>query len=312
MAPNHNPPLIVVAGPTGSGKSDLALALAREFHGEIVNCDSLQLYRGLDIGTAKTPAVERFGVPHHLFDVLEPQQVFNAGDYAALARPLLRQIAARGAVPVMAGGTGFYLRALLDGLAEGPKRDDALRADLARREQCRPGALHRILCRLDRTAAARIHANDRNKLIRAVEICLLARRPVTQVFGGGRAPLRDFDVLKLVLNPPRPALHARIAARTRAMFDAGLVDEVRTLLHSGVPNDAKAFESIGYKQALKVLAGALTLEEAVDLTTIATRQYAKRQWTWFRQESNIHWINDFGGSPMALAVARAFVRQLLD
>ncbi len=299
--------LIAVAGPTGSGKSDLALALAREFGGEIVNCDSLQLYRGMNIGTAKTPPAERGGIPHHLLDVLEPDQVFNAGDYAALARPVIREIAARGAVPIVVGGTGFYLRALLDGLSEGPKRSDALRQDLARREMRRPGALHRILKRLDSVAAARIHANDHNKLTRAIEICLLARRPATEVFAAGREPLEGFHTLKLVLNPPRAELHARIAARTRAMFDAGLVEEVRGLLDAGVQKGAKAFESIGYKQALEVLNGEISREQAIELTTIATRQYAKRQWTWFRREANIQWLSGFGGEIEVLALAGELV-----
>jgi tRNA dimethylallyltransferase len=299
--------LITVAGPTGSGKSDLALALAREFGGEIVNCDSLQLYRGMDIGTAKTPPAARGGIPHHMLDVLEPDQVFNAGDYAELARPLLREIAGRGAVPIVAGGTGFYLRALLDGLAEGPKRDDALRRDLSRRELRRPGALHRILKRLDSAVAARIHANDHNKLTRAIEICLLARRPATEVFAAGREPLGGFQTLKFVLNPPRAELHQRIAARTQAMFQAGLVEEVQRLLDSGVQKGAKAFESIGYKQALEVLNGAISREQAIELTTIATRQYAKRQWTWFRREANIHWLSGFGGEMEVLAVARSLV-----
>lgn len=299
--------LIAIAGPTGSGKSDLALALARQIGGEIVNCDSLQIYRGMDIGTAKTPVAERGGIPHHLLDLLAPDQVFNAGDYAALARPLLRQIAERGSVPVVVGGTGFYLRALLDGLAEGPKRDDALRQDLARREERRQGALHRILQRLDGAVAARIHANDHNKLIRAIEICLLARRPATEVFGEGRAPLEGFHALKMVLNPPRAELHARIAIRTRAMFDAGLVEEVRGLLRTGVPKDAKAFESIGYKQALAELDGTLTREQAIELTTIATRQYAKRQVTWYRQEANIHWLSGFGGDEGVRAEAKSLI-----
>jgi tRNA dimethylallyltransferase len=307
--------LIAIAGPTGSGKSDLALAVAKECGGEIVNCDSLQLYRRMDIGTAKTPAVERCGIAHHLIDLLEPDQVFNAGEYAALARPLLRQIAERGAVPIVTGGTGFYLRALLDGLAEGPKRDNALRQDLDRREQARPGALHRILNRLDGAVASRIHPNDHNKLIRAIEICRLARRPATDVFSQGRAPLEGFHVLKIVLNPPRAALHARIAARTRGMFEAGLVEEVRDLLQSGVPKGAKAFESIGYKQALEVVDGTLTREQAIELTTIATRQYAKRQCTWFRQEHNVNWISGFGGETAVFTLALGLVhyaRKVVD
>ena len=312
VRPDYVHLLIAITGPTGSGKSDLALALAREFGGEIVNCDSLQFYRGMDIGTAKTPLAERSSIPHHLFDLLEPQQIFNAGDYAALARPVLHQIAARGAVPVVAGGTGFYLRALLDGLAEGPKRDDVLRQDLARREERHSGALHRILRRLDRTAADRIHANDHNKLIRAIEICLLARRPATEIFGRGRAPLEGFHILKIALNPPRAALHARIATRTRAMFEGGLVEEVQRLLQSGVPKGAKAFESIGYKQALEVLNGTMSREQAIELTTIATRQYAKRQCTWYRQEDNLHRISGFGGESEVLTLARELVQNAVN
>lgn len=304
--------LIVIVGPTGSGKSDLALALAREFQGEIVNCDSLQLYRGMEIGTAKTPVAERGNIPHHLLDMLEPHEVFNAGDYAALARPLLRQIAERGAVPIVVGGTGFYLRALLDGLAEGPKRDDGLRQDLARREAARPGALHRILRRLDPAVATRIHVNDHNKLIRAVEICLLARQPATEVFGQGRDPLTGFHVLKLMLNPPRAALQARIATRTKAMFEAGLMEEVQKLLQAGTLKNAKAFEAIGYKQTLEILDGTINTEQAIELTTICTRQYAKRQWTWFRREENLNWLSGFGADGEVLTLAGKLVRDAMD
>ena len=304
--------LVAISGPTGSGKSALALALAREFGGEIVNCDSLQLYRGMKSGTAKTPPAQRAGIPHHLFDLLDPRDVFNAGDYAAVGRPLLRAIAERGAVPIVTGGTGFYLRALLDGLAVGPKRDNALRQDLARREQRLPGALHRILRRLDGTAAARIHSNDHNKLIRAIEICLLARRPATEVFGAGRLPLQGFHTIKLVLNPPRHALHAYILARTRALFESGLVAELEGLLQSGIPIDAKAFGSIGYKQALEVLNGSISREQAIELTTIATRQYAKRQCTWFRGDDKVNWLSGFGGEPAVFSLACGLVRRELE
>jgi tRNA dimethylallyltransferase len=303
--------LVVVAGPTGAGKSHLALRLAREFGGEIVNCDSLQVYQGMDIGTAKTPEAERLGVPHHLFDFLDPAEVFNAGDYAALARPVVREIAGRGRIPVVAGGTGFYLRALLDGLAEGPRRDDGLRRRLKVREDRRAGSLHRLLRRMDPAVAARIHANDRNKLIRALEICLLARRPASEVYQQGSRPLEGFRVLQIGLNPTRAMLHQRIAARTRLMFEGGLVREVQALVASGHSEHTKALESIGYKESLALLAGRVSLAEAIELTTIATRQYAKRQVTWFRRQPSIFWINDFGDSAEALEAAREYLAAAL-
>jgi tRNA dimethylallyltransferase len=289
--------LVAVLGPTCSGKSSLALRLASEFGGEIVNCDSVQVYAGLDVGTAKTPPEARQGVPHHLVSFLRPDEVFTAGDYAAMARQVLGDIAARGRLPVLVGGTGFYLRALLEGLAEGPRRDDALRARLAAREAARPGSLHRILSRLDRRTASRIHANDRNKLIRALEICLLARRPAQAVFDAGKRGLSGYRTLKIVLDPPRPLLHARIDARTRAIFAGGLELEVRRLLESGLPPAAKALESIGYKETLQMIEGRLSFEEALERTTIATRQYAKRQLTWFRREQDAHWFSGFGDDP---------------
>lgn len=304
-------PLIVVAGPTCSGKSALALAIARQAGGEVVNCDSLQIYRGMDIGTAKTPPEERAGVPHHLFDILEPQEVFSAGAYARLARGVLEEIRERGRVPVIAGGTGFYLRALLEGLAEAPPRDDALRARLMQRESKRPGSLHRILRRLDPRTAAGIHPNDVQKTVRAVEICLLTRRPASQLFLQGRRPLEGFRILKLGLRPPRQRLVERIQERTRRMFEQGLLEEVRGLLARGVPKDAKAFESIGYKEALACLEGELDLRQAVELAAIATRQYAKRQMTWFRKEPGMVWLEGFGDDPAVCDAALARVRDFL-
>ena len=300
LAVRSEAPLVVVAGPTASGKSALALELALLFGGEIVNCDSLQLYRGLDLGTAKTPVDERRGVPHHLFDILEPQELTTAGDYAVRARRVLLEIAHRGALPVVAGGTGFYLQALLDGLAEGPKRDEALRARLLRMESRKAGRVHRLLKRLDPVTAGRIHPRDANKAIRAVEICLLSRRPATELFQQGRQPLEGFRSLKVVLDPGREALHVRIAERTRRMFSAGLVGEVRALLAKGLPAGAKAFESIGYHEAIEVLAGRMSEEQAVEATIIATRQYAKRQLTWFRRERAATWIQGFGDDPKCL------------
>jgi len=293
-------PLVVIAGPTAAGKSDLALELAVQFHGEIVNCDSLQLYRGLDIGTAKTPVGRRRGVRHHLFDVLEPTELATAGGYSKRARAVLREIAGRGALPIVVGGTGFYLRALLDGLAESPVRNEALRERLAAMEARRAGRLHRLLGRLDPAVAARIHARDRNKLIRALEICILSRRPASSVFEEGSRPLAGFRTLKLVLEPDRKALHERIAARTRQIFAGGLIEEVRQLIAQGVPMDAKPFESIGYRESVEVLQGKMTADEAIEATTTATRQYAKRQTTWFRRETGATRLTGFGDDPAVI------------
>ena len=307
-------PLVVVAGPTASGKSALALELALRFHGEIVNCDSLQLYRGLDVGTAKTPIGQRHGIPHHLLDILEPADLTTAGDYCLRARGVLREIAGRGTLPIVTGGTGFYLRALLEGLAEGPSRNDPLRARLVRMESRCSGRLHRLLLRLDAEAAARIHARDLNKLIRAVEICILSRRPASHLFRDGKTPLEGFRILKFVLEPDRKALHARIEVRTREIFAAGLVDEVRGLVASGVAFDAKPFESIGYREAGELLRGRMSLDQAIEATIIATRQYAKRQITWFRREAGAIRVSGFGEDPRVLGdltqITRGFLANL--
>jgi tRNA dimethylallyltransferase len=294
-------PLIAVVGPTGSGKSDLALTIAERFGGEIVNCDSVQLYRHMDIGTAKTPPDERRGIPHHLIDVLDPDEHFTAGDYAHAARQVVSDIAARAAVPVLAGGTGFYLRALLSGLSEGPPRDLALRARLERRS---PEALHRLLRRFDPASAAHIHPNDRNKLIRALEICLLTRTPRSEFFRTGVSrPLEGFRVFKIGIDPGREVLAERIAERTRRMFDRGLLDEVRHILAMGFSPASKALQSIGYREALLCLRGVLTLNEAVERTTVATRQYAKRQRTWFRREPDVLWLSGSGSEEKVAAEA---------
>lgn len=300
--------LPVVLGPTGSGKSELAIWIAQAVGGEIVNCDSLQVYRGFDIGTAKVPLAERQGIPHHLIDVIDPAQLFTAGDYARLAEAALREIAGRGRIPVVAGGTGFYLRALLDGLSPGPSRDEMLRKRLELREENRPGSLHRILQRLDPTAAGRIHPNDKNKTMRAVEVRLIEGRPLSALFERGRAPLTGFRPIKLGLDPPRELLNARLNARTQALFERGLVDEVRQLLAAGISSGAKPFESLGYKQALQVVEGSLGLEQALESTRLETRQYAKRQLTWFRKEQGVYWLAGFGNEPQVQAVALAIVK----
>lgn len=287
-------PLIAVLGPTGSGKSALSLDIAERFDGEIVNCDSLQLYRGFDIGTAKTPPAERRGIPHHLFDILEADEICTAGDYARLARDVLREISGRNRIPVIAGGTGFYVRALLEGLFEGPARDPVLRESLAERERRRPGFLHRALSRFDPAAAGRIHPHDTNKLIRALEVYLAAGEPMSKLFARGRDSLTGYLPFKIVLDPPRAELHYKLDQRCLAMLEVGIIREVSWLLVSGVSAESKPMESIGYKETLMFLRGEVALAEAVELMQRDTRRYAKRQLTWFRREKDAHWLSGFG------------------
>ena len=285
---------MAILGPTASGKSELALVVAERFGGEIVNYDSVQVYRHFRVGAAKLRPEERRGIPHHLIDVLEPDEVFTAGEFARRAAEAIRGIRDRGRLPVLAGGTGFYLRALLDGLFPGPTRDEALRARLARRSGPR---LYKLLARFDPQAARRIHPNDARKLTRALEVTLLARRPMTELFAQGRPGLEGFRVLKVGLMPDRDALYHRINLRTEAMFRAGLVEETRRILARGYPDTCKPFESHGYRQAMQLLRGELNLHEAIFHTQRSTRQYAKRQITWFRREKDVEWFRGFGEQP---------------
>lgn len=309
VAENRPIPLPVIIGPTGSGKSDLSLIIARAIGGEIVNCDSLQVYRGFDVGTAKVPVAERHGVPHHLIDIVEPGDLFTAGDYARVAEAAVRDIFGRGRIAVLVGGTGFYLRGLLEGLSPGPARDDTLRARLLKRELKRPGSNHRILARLDPASANRIHPNDKNKTMRALEVRLLEGAPITSMFERARIPLSGFLPVKIGLDPPRELLYARLNERAGKMFQQGLVAEVRGLLSSGVPPSAKPFESLGYKQALQMLQGRITAEQALESTQQETRRYAKRQRTWFRKEQGVSWIEGFGDDPLVQMEALAIVRR---
>ena len=302
------PQVIVILGPTGSGKSQLALQVAANFAGEVVSCDSLQIYRYFDIGTAKLPPAERRAIPHHLIDIIDPDEVFTAGEYARLARPILEQVSARGHVPVVAGGTGFYVRALLDGLFPGPERDPALRSRLGAREKRKPGSIHRRLRRFDPEAARRIHPHDLPKTIRALEVCLLARRPMTEMFREGRAALSGYIVRKIGLWPPREELYERLDRRTEQMFQGGLIDEVRSILARGFAPTAKPFESHGYRQALQFLNGELNLKEAVFYAQRNTRRYAKRQMTWFRQERDVEWFSGFGDDPRVQEAVLARMR----
>jgi tRNA dimethylallyltransferase len=332
--------LIAIVGPTGAGKSALAVRLATRFDGEIVNCDSLQLYRGFSIGAAKIPESQRSRIRHHMIDVLHPAEVGSAGDYARDARQAIAGISRRGHLPIVAGGTGFYLRALLDGLPQLPGRDESLRERLAARELRRSRStnppkhafsLHRLLTRLDPAAAARIHPNDTQKLIRALEVRLLTRKPAPAA-GHGNEPgnepgnaLDGYSTLKIGLNPDRAVLYETLDARAREMFrpdllqrdliesdsrePGGLIAEVQGLLASSCTGAEKPFESLGYRQALEHLRGNLSIEDAIASTQLQTRQYAKRQWTWFRRDADVIWLDGFGSSTEVIEKAMALVQR---
>jgi tRNA dimethylallyltransferase len=287
-------PFLVVIGPTGSGKSALGLELAIRFEGEIVNCDSIQLYRGLDIGSAKTPAQDRRGIPHHLLDVIGPGQELSAGSYARLAREIITGITGRGYLPIVVGGTGFYLRALLDGLAPAPPRHEALRQRLQQMETRRPRALLRVLRRLDPEAAARIHANDTPKLIRAIEISALSGVSASKALAVPREPFTGIRTFKLGLSPQRSSLYALLNERTRRLFENGLIAETERLLATGYTVDSRPMQSLGYKQAVQYLKGESSIEQAIQDCQTKTRQYAKRQMTWFRAERDVQWLEGFG------------------
>ena len=332
--------LIVILGPTGSGKSALAIELARRLNGEILVCDSTQVYRHFDIGTAKVPRRERQGIAHHLVDLVEPDEVFTAGDYRRHALLALDDLRRRNKLPILTAGTGLYLRALLEGLADAPTRSEELRERLRHIAKKRGAThLHKILARLDPESAARIAPRDTPKIIRAIEMRILAGKPVAEIFRASRTDLRDdaggevrekagvrvtalegYAITKIGLSPPRPALYARIDARVDAMLAAGWLDEVRTLVSSevregvressgvpenarGIPATAKAFQFIGYSDLRAHLEGRVSLAVAVANVQRSTRRFAKRQLTWFRREPDVHWLAAFGDADETIAAA---------
>jgi tRNA dimethylallyltransferase len=364
-APAH---LIVILGPTASGKSALAIELAKRLNGEILVCDSTQVYRHFDIGTAKVPPREQGGIPHHLVDLVEPDEIFTAGDYRRHALLSLDDLRRRSKLPILAAGTGLYLRSLLEGLADAPTRSEELR-DRLRRSAKRHGAthLHKILARLDAASAARIAPRDTQKIIRAIEMRILAGKPVAEIFRAGRAEsrhesrieapdgvregsrngareelreevrtrerpsdgaqdearralranaLEGYAITKIGLAPPRPALYARIDARVNEMLAAGWLDEVRTLVSSGVREnvriapDAKPFQFIGYSDLRAHLEGRIPLAAAVANIQQSTRRFAKRQLTWFRREPDVHWLQSFGDAETLAAALDVISRPL--
>jgi tRNA dimethylallyltransferase len=303
-------PVLVIIGPTGSGKTAISVALAEAFQGEIVNCDSVAIYRELNAGTAKPGAEDRRRAPHHLFDLLSPSETITAGAYARLARQTLAEIKDRGRLPIVVGGTGLYLRALLEGLFRGPERFQPLRERLRARALSRGSPyLHRMLQRLDPVAAEKIHAHDASKLVRALEVCLAARRPMSELWQRGRDPLRGFLPLKIGLDPPRAQLYARLNRRALRMFDAGLVEETRRLLQ--LYPGAWPLSAHGYRHCAHLVRGEWTLQQAVAAVQQAHRNYAKRQMTWFRREPEVRWLHGFGDDPVIQQQAFFLLRDFL-
>ena len=303
LSPHDPCPLLAIVGPTGSGKSHLALSLAHALGGEIVNYDSVQLYRELYVGSAKLNQAERLGIPHHLLDIANLDEHKTAGDYSRLARPLLEELSRRGVLPVLVGGTGFYLRALLDGLSPAPAGDPALRSRLLQLAGKYPKSLHRYLSWRDPAAARRIHPHDRQKAIRAIELSILSGKPASEMQAQPRDALLGFRIFKIGLSPDRAALYARLNERCALMFQNGLLDETERALRAGIPAGAKALQSLGYRQAVRHLRGEISLEQAIQDCQNRTRQYAKRQLTWFRADPAVQWLCGFGTESQIRAAA---------
>jgi tRNA dimethylallyltransferase len=289
------PRLVAVVGPTATGKSALGIALASALGGEVVSCDSTAVYRGFDIGTDKVPFEERGGIPHHLIDVADPLEEYSAARYAREASAAIRAISSRGRLPILVGGTGLYYRALVRGFFPGPGRDTALRDRLERvADRKGPEKLHRWLRRVDPPSAERIASRDRKRLIRALEVYLLTGRPLTAHFADTQSPLADYQVAAFALQIADEATVERVAKRVDEQFRRGLMDEVRGLLKSGLPETAQPFGGLVYRQALELLHGVRDEAATRELIVRENRKYARRQLIWFRKEPNLHWIYGSG------------------
>ena len=300
----NSPLLVVVLGPTGSGKSELAAQLASRINGEVVSCDSVAIYRELEIGAAKPSAAQRATAPHHLLDVVAPNEPFSAGDYSRMARAAIADTSSRGYAAIVAGGTGLYLRALLEGLFDAPPTNPQLRSRLRAIAE-RRGAeyVHRLLQKLDPEAATRIHAKDLPKTLRALEVTIAAGAPMTRAWSAGRVPLVGYRVVKIGLNPDRALLYQRIDRRAAEMFAAGLVSETRKLI-ARYGAECWPLQSLGYRQAQALLRGEMSQAESILATAQGHRNYAKRQMTWFRREADVHWLEMFGEDAVEDAMRR--------
>jgi tRNA dimethylallyltransferase len=289
------PALVAIVGPTATGKSALGIALAKQFNGEVVSCDSTAVYRRFDIGTDKVPVAAREGIPHHLIDVAEPQEEYSAARYAREAATAIREITARGRLPILVGGTGLYYRALTRGFFPGPGRDVQLRSRLERIAD-RKGVerLHTLLSRIDPESAVRIQSRDRKRLIRALEVYFLTGRPLTTHFADTQSPLPEYDVHAFALEISAELTLERVAARVKAQFEQGLLDEIRGILADGIPETAHPFTGLVYRQALEHLHGLRDEAATRELIVRENRKYSRRQLIWFRKEPNLQWIHAAG------------------
>ena len=304
---------VAVLGPTATGKSALAVTLAERYRGEIISCDSTAVYRGFDIGTDKTPVAGRRGIPHHLIDIANPTDEYTAAQYARDAAAAVRDIHGRGRLPIVAGGTGFYYRALTRGLFPGPSRDAALRGRLESiAERKGLAAVHRLLARVDPASAARIQPRDLKRMVRALEVYFLTGRPLTEHFAATAAPLPEFQVLPIALRLPPAEISARVVRRVDEQFDRGLLNEMRGLLERGVPETARPFGGLVYRQALEFLHGVR--DEAATRALIAqeNRRYARRQLIWFRKEPNLLWLDGPGDAPSTIAAATRLIEDQVN
>jgi len=303
--------MVVVVGATASGKSSLAIHLAEQFGGEIVSCDSVAVYREMEIGTAKPSLEDRARVPHHMIDVVWPDEACTAGDYSRGAREAIAGITARGRLPIVAGGTGLYLRALIDGLSPAPPRQPELRAELRREaDEHGPEHLHARLAALDAAAARAIHANDVPKVVRAIEVSLAAAQPMTEMWQQGRDTLTGYRILRIGLDPGRERLYERINQRAAEIFERGLVEETERLVER-YGYECRALGSLGYAEAVAVLRGEMTRDEAVAKAQQGHRNYAKRQGTWFRRDNQIQWLHGVGGDEEVCDAAVKIVAALV-